>query len=89
MWLCSFARPFALSEREGLISRRNPPRYGFVSICPSALSICVDNVLFIGHSTMHVGSFGLRGIIAKCDMLTMLLNFIPMENTFNMHCLAI
>lgn len=48
-----------------------------------------DNVYFIGHSAMYVGSFGLQGIIPKCDMLTMLLNFIPMENTFNIHFLAI
>lgn len=38
---------------------------------------------------MYVGSFGLQGIIPKCDMLTMQLNFIPMENMFNIHSLTI
>lgn len=53
------------------------------------LSICVDNVHFISPSAMYVGSSGLQGIILKCDMLTMQLNFIPMENTFDIHFLAI
>lgn len=56
---------------------------------PVAPSIRVDNVHFIGRSAAHVGSFGLQGIVPKWDMLTMLLTFIPMENTFDTHFLAI
>lgn len=86
MWL-HFHIAFLL--RESLISCHDPSYPWFVFVCLSVLSTCVDNVHFIGHSTMYVGSFGPHGIIPKCDMLTMLLNFIPMENTFNVHFLAI
>lgn len=53
------------------------------------LSICVDDAHFLSLSATDVGSAGLRGIILKCDMLTMQLHFIPMENTFDIHFLAI
>ena len=38
---------------------------------------------------MYVGAFGLQGIIPKRDVLTMQLDFIPVENTFNVRFLAI
>lgn len=71
------------------ISCCNSSCYYFVFTCLAVPSICVDNVHFTSLSTMYVGSSGLQGIILKCDMLTMQLNFIPMENTFNIHFLAI
>lgn len=75
--------------RESIISCCNSSCYWFVFVCLTVLSICADHVHFISLSAMYVGSSGLQGIILKCDMLTMQLHFIPMENTFDMHFLAI
>jgi hypothetical protein len=45
--------------REGMAPLCDSSQLWLESIYLSVLPICVDNVHFIGHSTMYLGSFGL------------------------------
>lgn len=72
---------FSSILEKSFLSRGLPSSGWFASVCLSLLPTRVENVHFIGHSTMCVGAFGLQGIIPKRDVLTMQLDFIPVENT--------
>lgn len=79
---------FSSILEKSIVSRGLPSSGWFASVCPSLLSTRVDNVHFIGHSTMYVGAFGLQDIIPKRGVLTLQLDFIPVENMFNVRFLC-